>query len=53
MPDSGYRAFHDGCGGMVAFCFGDDGYCTRCGDENVAFGEYTLAAVRPPEASDA
>jgi len=46
--DSGYRAFHDGCGGMVAFLFGDDGYCTGCEDENVGFGDYTLVAVKPP-----
>ena len=50
--DSGYRAFHDGCGGLVAFCFGDDGYCTGCGDENVGFDDYTLVAVKPPAESD-
>jgi hypothetical protein len=49
MGDSGYRAFHDGCGGLVAFGIGGDGFCTRCEDENVGFSDYTLAAVKPPE----
>ncbi len=48
MSDSGYRAFHDGCGGLVAFGIGGDGFCTACEDENVGFADYTLAAVRPP-----
>ena len=48
MGDSGYRAFHDKCGGLVAFDLAGDGFCTRCEDENVGFGDYTLAAVKPP-----
>ena len=48
LGDSGYRAFHNGCGGMVAFGLGD-GFCTRCEAEDVGFEDYTLVAVRPPE----
>ena len=47
--DSGYRAFHDNCGGMVVFDIGGDGFCIDCEDENVAFEDYTLVAVKPPE----
>jgi hypothetical protein len=47
MTDSGYRAFHDNCGGMIAFALGD-GCCIACGDENVEFSDYTLVAVMPP-----
>ena len=46
--DSGYRAFHNGCGGMIAFGISGDGFCVRCEDENVEFSDYTLAAVKPP-----
>ena len=47
MTDSGYRAFHNDCGGMVAFGIGGDGFCVECEDENVEFSDYTLAAVKP------
>jgi hypothetical protein len=52
MSDSGYRAFHNNCGGVVAFDFGEDGFCTACEDENVSFDDYTLAAVKPPVPED-
>lgn len=48
MGDSGYRAFHDGCGGLVIFGIAGDGFCTACEDENVGFSDYTLTAVKPP-----
>jgi hypothetical protein len=49
MADSGYRAFHNGCGGMIAFGISGDGFCVECEDENVEFSDYTLVAVTPPE----
>ena len=52
MTDSGYRAFHNGCGGMVAFGIYEDGFCTGCEDENVSFGDYTLVAVKSPAPKD-
>lgn len=52
-PDSGYRAFHDGCGGLVVFGIAGDGFCTACEDENVSFSDYTLAAVKPPVPGEA
>ena len=52
MGDSGYRAFHNGCGGMVAFGIGDDGFCVECEAEDVGFEDYTLVAVRPPAPED-
>ena len=52
MGDSGYRAFHNDCGGMVAFGLAGDGFCTACEDENVGFDDYTLVAVKPPSADD-
>jgi hypothetical protein len=52
VSDSGYRAFHDGCGGMVAFDGTGDGFCTACEDENVGFSDYTLTAVKPPAAAE-
>ena len=48
MGDSGYRAFHDGCGGLVAFDGLGDGFCVECEDESVGFEDYTLVAVKPP-----
>jgi len=48
MADSGYRAFHNDCGGMIAFGIAGDGFCTACEDESVSFSDYTLAAVKPP-----
>jgi hypothetical protein len=48
MADSGYRAFHNDCGGMISFGIAGDGFCVRCEDENVEFSDYTLVAVRPP-----
>jgi hypothetical protein len=52
MADSGYRAFHNDCGGMIAFGIGDDGFCVKCEDENVGFSDYTLVAVKPPAAEE-
>lgn len=50
MPgESGYRAFHDDCGGLVAFGAGGDGSCTACGAEDIGFSDYTLVAVKPPD----
>ena len=48
MADSGYRAFHNGCGGMISFGIAGDGFCVECEDENVEFSDYTLVAVKPP-----
>ena len=48
MADSGYRAFHNDCGGQVLFGIAGDGFCTACEDENVGFDDYTLVAVKPP-----